>query len=64
VKLGIVDDGMPNAFTFGRRRGDARIWLTRGLFERLDEAELDAVVTHEIGHIKHFDFVVSSSVRT
>ncbi|MFN8034348.1 MAG: M48 family metalloprotease [Acidimicrobiia bacterium] len=58
VRLGIVDDGTPNAFTFGRRRGDARIWLTRGLFERLDEAELDAVVTHEIGHIKHLDFVV------
>src|SRR3954452_23045597 len=41
VLLGIVDDGTPNAFTFGRTRRDARIWLTRGLLERLDENELE-----------------------
>jgi Zn-dependent protease with chaperone function len=58
VKLGIVDDGNPNAFTFGRTRGDARIWVTRGLLERLDERELDAVVTHEVGHVKNRDFIV------
>src|ERR1044072_3465184 len=58
VKLGIVDDGNPNAFTFGHTRGDARIWITRGLLERLDERELDAVVTHEIGHVKNRDFIV------
>jgi Zn-dependent protease with chaperone function len=58
AKLGIVDDGTPNAFTFGRTPRDARIWLTRGLIERLDERELDAVITHEVGHIKHWDFAV------
>src|SRR5438132_6087648 len=58
VKLGIVDDGTPNAFTFGHTRGDARIWVTRGLLERLDERELDAVLTHEIGHVKNRDFIV------
>jgi len=58
VKLGVVDDGNPNAFTFGRRPKDARVWVTRGLLERLDERELDAVVAHEIGHIKHWDFAV------
>jgi Zn-dependent protease with chaperone function len=56
--LGIVDDGMPNAFTFGHTPKDARMWVTRGLIERLDHDELDAVVTHEVGHIKHWDFVL------
>ena len=58
VKLGVVDDGTPNAFTFGHTPRDARIFVTRGLLERLDERELDAVVAHEVGHIKHWDFAV------
>src|SRR5439155_3706338 len=58
VKLGIVDDGNPNAFTFGHTRADARIWVTRGLLERLDERELDAVLAHEIGHVRNRDFIV------
>ena len=58
VRLGIVDDGTPNAFTFGRTPRDARIWVSRGLVERLDDRELDAVVAHEVGHIKHWDFAV------
>jgi Zn-dependent protease with chaperone function len=58
VRLGIVDDGAPNTCTFGHHRGDARLWVTRGLLARLDEAELDAVIAHEIGHIVNRDFVV------
>jgi Zn-dependent protease with chaperone function len=62
VRLGIVDHGTPNACTFGHRRGDARLWVTRGLPARLDEAELDAVIAHEIGHIVNHDFVVMTVV--
>ena len=58
VRLGVVDDGVPNAFAFGRTRRSARVWVTRGLLDRLDEHELDAVVAHELGHVRNRDFVL------
>lgn len=58
VKLGIIPDGTPNAFVFGHLRRDARLWISSGVLERLDHDELDAVVAHEVGHVKHNDFVV------
>jgi len=64
VRLGIVDDGTPNAFTFGHTRGNARIYVTRGLLERLDERELDAVVSHEVGHVKHNDVLAMAIAST
>ena len=64
VRLGVVDDGTPNAFTFGRTRRDARIYVTRGLLDRLDERELDAVVCHEIGHVRQNDVLVMALVST
>jgi heat shock protein HtpX len=56
-KLGIIKDGNPNAFTYGYGQGYARIAITTGLLEVLDEDEVKAVVAHEIGHIKHNDFI-------
>lgn len=57
-RFGVIEDGNPNAFTYGRVPGDARLVVTRGLVNMLNEDELEAVVGHELGHIKHWDFVV------
>lgn len=54
-KIGIIDDGAPNAFTYGRTKNDARVVLTRGIFNLLNEQEVMAVVGHEMGHAKHYD---------
>ena len=43
-KIGLIDDGAPNAFTYGRTKNDARIVLTRGIFNLLNEQEVMAVV--------------------
>ncbi len=57
-RFGIIEDGNPNAFTFGHYPGNARVVVTRGLVDILSPRERNAVVAHELGHIKHWDFVV------
>ena len=62
-KIGIIEDGAPNAFTYGRTKKDARLVLTRGIFELLTEDEVKAVVGHEMGHIVHMDMLVMTAVQ-
>lgn len=57
-KIGYIDDGAPNAFTYGHTKNDARIVLTRGIFELLDAGEVKSVVGHEMGHAVHYDMLV------
>lgn len=57
-KVGISEIGIPNAFAFGKSKGDGRVCLTRGILNILDEGELKAVLGHEISHIKHMDMIV------
>ena len=57
-RLGIIEDGNPNAFTYGHIPSNARLVVTRGLMQMLSKDEFEAVVAHEIGHIRHYDFIV------
>ena len=56
-RIGFIDDGSPNAFTYGHTKNDARIVLTRGIFDLLTEEEVLAVVAHELGHVTHYDML-------
>ncbi len=57
-RFGLIDDGNPNAFTYGHYRGNARLVITRGILDLLDPDERKAVVGHELGHIRNRDFMV------
>jgi heat shock protein HtpX len=57
-RLAIVPDQTPNAFIFGRTAGDATLAVHEGLLEQLNEDEVKAVVGHELGHVKHRDYLV------
>lgn len=62
-RVGYIDDGAPNAFTYGHTKNDARIILTRGIFELLNEEEVKAVVAHELGHAVHYDMMVMTAAQ-
>ena len=51
---------VPNAFTIGVRPSEATVVVTQGLLDALDEDELDAVLAHELAHIKNRDVAVMS----
>lgn len=57
-KIAVIDDGAPNAFTYGMGKNSARIVITRGLYELLTEEEVKAVVAHELGHATHYDMAI------
>ena len=52
------------AFTYGILRSNARIVVTEGIFEFLNEEEAKAVVAHELGHIVNRDFIVMTAAAT
>jgi len=57
-KLAVVPDENPNAFVFGRTAGDATLAVHEGLLKQLNKDEVKAVIGHELGHIKHRDYLV------
>lgn len=57
-KVAIADVDMPNAFATGRSPNSAVVCATTGLMRRLDEPELEAVLSHELSHVAHRDVAV------
>ena len=61
-KLMIAEIDIPNAFAYGSPLTGNMVAVTRGLLNTLDEDEVEAVLGHEIGHLKHKDVIVMMMV--
>ncbi len=57
-KIAVVKTAMPNAFATGRNQKHAVVAVTTGLLSRLNESEVEAVLAHELTHIKNRDMMV------
>lgn len=54
-KLMIAETPVPNAFAYGSPLSGPRVAVTRGLLNSLNLEEIEAVLGHELGHLKHRD---------
>ncbi len=54
-RIYIMDDESLNAFATGRDPQHASLALTKGIVQKLDRAELEGVISHELAHIENRD---------
>ena len=62
TKIYIINDQAPNAFATGRDPQHAAVAATSGLLDLMDDAELEGVMAHELGHVRNYDIRVSMIV--
>jgi heat shock protein HtpX len=63
-KIYIINEDQPNAFATGRDKEHAVVAITRGLLERLEKAELEGVIAHELAHIGNKDMLLQTITVT
>lgn len=59
-RIAIIPEDTPNAFATGRNPDHAVVAVTEGIMRVLSRPELEAVIGHELGHVKHRDILVGS----
>ena len=57
-RVAIAQTDIPNAFATGRDQKHAVVCVTTGLLRRLNEPEVEAVLSHELSHVAHRDVAV------
>lgn len=61
-KIYVIPDPAPNAFATGRDPRHAVVGVTEGLLNNMNREELQAVIAHEMGHIKNQDILLMTVV--
>ena len=57
-RIATVPDQTPNAFVFGNSTNNMTLAVNEGLLRQLNEQEIEGVIGHELGHIRHKDSIV------
>src|SRR3954453_7835505 len=57
-KIAVADTPMPNAFAMGRSPKNATVCATTGIMQTLEPHELEAVMAHELTHVKNRDVMI------
>jgi len=58
-KVYLINDPAPNAFATGRNPEHAVVGATTGLLDIMNDRELEAVMAHEMSHVRNYDIRVS-----
>jgi heat shock protein HtpX len=61
-RIVLEDEAQPNSWVVAVGRERSRLHLTRGIVERLEPRELEAVIAHQLAHVAHRDATVMTLV--
>ncbi len=63
-KVYIIPEEAPNAFATGRNPDHAAVAATQGLLRLMSREEIEGVLAHELGHVKHRDTLIMAVAAT
>lgn len=62
-EVGIFDSPTPNAFATGMDRNNALVAVSTGLFQTMNQDEVEAVLGHEVAHVANGDMVTLALIQ-